>query len=1412
MPRGELVGEAFIRITGDTTAMRRAVKRAANEAGGDYTSEFGKQVEATADRNLAGARQRIADALAGGDFSRFEKQAGSVAGAVKNIQGALDQLRKQGDLNNKEWTVFSNTLKKWASEAVVEEQAKKDADALRALHTEAIQINKDFDAFSRDRNAAFAENARRASTEFERTHAIALRINREMDKANSESFRKMRAEAEQMNRVFDNFNRDRNNAFAENIRRTNAEFEKTHGIAIRLNREFDKGVIDDAMRDAALHAARFNDQLKRSGTIQFGKQFTEARVDIEKIRQGLRGADALIFKTAGSADGLAGGLRRSSREGSGLFSVFGGINKTLEGISHRGNPLVDLFVAPLRAGAAFGKFFENLFGKSFAKIAGGSRVLGLFGSLAGSIGAAAVAIGVMVKAASLLSSALSLVAGMATIAASAIGGALVGAIALAAGTVPALIGTLGGLILFFKDFEKQAPKATAAAKVMGEEFRNAFDQTAFRDMDDAITRTITALRPLTRLFAAGLGDAVNKGLGTFISLLNDPNMKAGLDSLLTIPGQVNRVLNIASEAAFGALGVFRALSPFITKFLDQVNLLAIRFNVWANSTKGQSSLTSFFKTVIDMAGQLLSVLGNVGRIIGSVFTAAAEGGTAGKFLDLLVRITDRFADFLGSTEGQNKLKDWFDDAYRAGQAVGDLIRGVAAIFGALDTSKSRDQITRLTSGIGDFLTRQAPNLEKFVGFIDKIGDSFGRINLGPFAELGGIIGDFIGDIAGALEGDALGAIDQKFEGFNDLADTLKNDLNPALKNFLDVIKPVVTWVGSTSFKNLASSFQGVAALIDGAATSLSGFLDVLTGLLTLDFDKIKAGIPKIFEGIGKAAFGAFEAAFAGSGVKGILDKALGIDSTGVNFDTLQTQVSGFFDGISKSTADFDNNAGPAMEGFFSDLGQNFEDARLKVGNWFSETFKLPDLDEAGAKIQEWFRTTFTLPDFSQAGQTIKTWFAETFKLPQFDFAAIGQWFTDLSTAVGQGIGQATAAVQGFFTNLPNNIAYWLGAAAGSIVNFFYTQATAIITQWQTTVIPFFQGLPALLGSYFSTAINFLGEWFSNMWNGVFAYFETVAIPWVVAIPGRIEAALDTATSAIANWFSNSWNSVFAYFETVAIPWIVAIPGRVEAALDTATDAIGAWFTGMWNSVYSYFETTAIPWVAAIPGRIEAFLDEKTAIIADWFSGMWNSVFAYFENTVIPWLRDLPNRVENFLDGRTDALVNWFSSMWRNVQEWWSRVAVPWLQSLPGMVARAFQSVTSFVGGAIANQMKGVVNGLITQINSFIAGFNDFSPLDLPYLRYLAKGGEVNGPTLAMLGEGGKRELVIPMERPLSQIDPSVRGLAAIAQGRGTASTGPLEGSKTVNIQPGAIVATIPYSDPELAASALLDQITVEAFI
>lgn len=82
---------------------------------------------------------------------------------------------------------------------------------------------------------------------------------------------------------------------------------------------------------------------------------------------------------------------------------------------------------------------------------------------------------------------------------------------------------------------------------------------------------------------------------------------------------------------------------------------------------------------------------------------------------------------------------------------------------------------------------------------------------------------------------------------------------------------------------------------------------------------------------------------------------------------------------------------------------------------------------------------------------------------------------------------------------------------------------------------------------------------------------------------------------------------------------------------------------------------------------------------------------------------------------------------------------------------------------------------------------------------LAAGGVVSNPLVIRSGEAGP-EAIVPLNRPLHQVDPSVRALSAAAQGYGLPAA--TSSGKTLNVEAGAIVVS-GVTDPDHAAAGVL---------
>ena len=121
-------------------------------------------------------------------------------------------------------------------------------------------------------------------------------------------------------------------------------------------------------------------------------------------------------------------------------------------------------------------------------------------------------------------------------------------------------------------------------------------------------------------------------------------------------------------------------------------------------------------------------------------------------------------------------------------------------------------------------------------------------------------------------------------------------------------------------------------------------------------------------------------------------------------------------------------------------------------------------------------------------------------------------------------------------------------------------------------------------------------------------------------------------------------------------------------------------------------------------------------------------------------------------------------------------------------------------GITAKQYDGMqVNMFITTTHRDVYRVDRYgTPRRTPggVLKNSASGRITQGPTLGWTGEEGP-EAIVPLNRNLSQVDPSVRGISALLQGKVQPT---VQAGKTVKVEAGAVVVQTAASDPSIVAA------------
>jgi phage-related protein len=244
---------------------------------------------------------------------------------------------------------------------------------------------------------------------------------------------------------------------------------------------------------------------------------------------------------------------------------------------------------------------------------------------------------------------------------------------------------------------------------------------------------------------------------------------------------------------------------------------------------------------------------------------------------------------------------------------------------------------------------------------------------------------------------------------------------------------------------------------------------------------------------------------------------------------------------------------------------------------------------------------------------------------------------------------------------------------------------------------------------------------------------------IVAIFQGIWDGIVAIFTPLGEWFSERWNDITTVLADVA-KWFGDMFQKAWNALTNVFSSIGTWFGERWNDV-----TTAL------------------ANVATWFGNIFKTAFEAVKNAF-------------------STIGSFFSGVWTTVKN----IFVNAGQMVGSAVGGAFKSAVNAVLGTIEN----VVNGFIGMINGVIGLINKIPGVSLGSVGYvslprLARGGIVDSPTVAMIGEAGK-EVVMPLENTgfLQTMGRIVGGAVVNALGGGLPQSGGFSGSGDIVIQIG----------------------------
>lgn len=1013
--------------------------------------------------------------------------------------------------------------------------------------------------------------------------------------------------------------------------------------------------------------------------------------------------------------------------------------------------------------------------------------------------------------------------------------AAAGALALAA--LSPLLGVLAPLVYGIKlvkdsltdEFgnfttEKIAGWAPDAARAM-EDFSDAvhkIDASAlWEHWNDSLATFLDTLgRSLTfDKVAAGIGDA--------FSMLTDSLTKVLDSSVWTdFVGAVEGPLTAALGNLLAAAGpLLSVLLQFMTAAAPFALILSEQFLLWAENLEkafaasvASGEFTSFMELATTALGSVLDLLGSLGDALGTVFLAGAPAGI--ELLDMITGFIDKFNEWANTIEGQTALKQWFEDAVTVMTAVFDLVGDLGAVLGELVTPAVIQDLVEFLGALGGILPvlgdllailANAHVLDIFTAAIGAIGDVITPLvdPLSRFfdvfsAELLGIIeglGPVLGDIGGALG--------KLFDALTPLLPALATFISNGLAAILPVAVEVIEIVA-----DLLSTFEPfLTKILESEET-----IDILMGILGafLAFKAIKGVV-----GIAQGAMGAMKAGL------GTLAGKSGALMNAEKLKNIEIQAES---NLLKKNAAQSGKTGGAMaklKTMASKVGGAFKTAGIWVANM---TVKLAAGTVAVAKnVASWVaqKAALVASKAAMLAQKVATvaataiqWLynaaltANPLGLIVAAIAAVVAGLvlfftkTELGKKIWQGFMDAMVVVWDWLKGAFK----WLADVAGSIWDgisdawdagvqmvqdlltklwdfikevFGWTPLGLIIENWDA-IVGFFSTMWTNIATAFTTGIDtvlgFLSgifNWFAGLWDTISAFISTV---WT-----NITAAFQVGVDTVLGFLGGIWDWYVNLSVTIA-GYVVTAWEAIKSAFKNGIDAVLGFLGGIWK------------WYTDLRDKVGAVILTAWANIKGKFS---EGVTAVLESLgkVWKWYTDLRDKVgavittawstikQKFQDGVT-AVMDKLKDVWE------------WFKDLPNDIKGFFSGLATTISqpfknafNSVADAWNNTVGKLSWTVPSWVPKLGG-STIQAPKIPKFAAGTIALKPTIGEFGEAGP-EALVPLNRPLSQVDPSVRALSAFAQGLGGSGT---------TIESGAIVVNTPSTNGRVVAESVLDRL------
>lgn len=379
--------------------------------------------------------------------------------------------------------------------------------------------------------------------------------------------------------------------------------------------------------------------------------------------------------------------------------------------------------------------------------------------------------------------------------------------------------------------------------------------------------------------------------------------------------------------------------------------------------------------------------------------------------------------------------------------------------------------------------------------------------------------------------------------------------------------------------------------------------------------------------------------------------------------------------------------------------------------------------------------------------------------------------------------------QGFSDTIDKHISPMIQKILEMVASF--QEMSQVINAYVGPVIGF---IVEQLTRVLAPTLEYIGEVFRVLFNTVADIFGGIA-DFLKGVFDIITGILTSDMDKIFDGFTETGDAIMNILSTLLtalldltvavlkVIWdtIVAIFQAIWDGIVAIFTPLGEWFSERWNDITTVLADVA-KWFGDMFQKAWNALTNVFSSIGTWFGERWNDITTALAN-VATWFGNIFKTAFEAVKNAFSTIGSFFSGVWTTVKN----IFVNAGQMVGSAVGGAFKSAVNAVLGTIENVVNGfigMINGVLDAIRG-LPGLGWVGSVGYVSLPRLARGGIVDSPTVAMIGEAGK-EVVMPLENTgfLQTMGRIVGGAVVNALGGGLPQSGGFSGNGDIVIMIG----------------------------